>query len=227
MRQGFPPDKEFIGAHYTQQTRQPLARKKRERRSTEKTRTRTIIHRQPSRITHRHPQPPIQRIIPHLRNREIALPPLQIHAPAAKPTGHTRPQLELRVETQRIPDPRPHVRGPQIGALDLARLGDMRHGRDAVPGVGEITARFLSDAVLREGVLAPEIFDLLAGCEAIRGRGFGAGAVGGEVDVCGGAAGEFAHGFVVRGGVVEEDGDALGGFQHHYRGKGGRGKRHI
>lgn len=160
----------------------------------------------------------MQRIIPNLRDRKIALPSLQIHIPPTKPTRHTRPLLKLTMEAQRIPHPSAHIPRPKIIALNLRSFGDVGHGRNAVAGVGEVAAGFLCDAVLRVGVLLPEIFDLGAGCEAAAGGGFGAGAVGGEVDVCGGAAKELRHGFVVSCSVVEEDGNALGGFHHHYIG---------
>ena len=91
----------------------------------------------------------------------------------------------------------------------------MADTRDAIPGVHEIAACFLRDAVLRVGglPLLVVVNGRAAGETAPRG-GFRAGAVGGEVDVSGDAACGFGHCFVVGGGVVEEDGDTLGSFHH-------------
>ena len=124
------------------------------------------------------------------------------------------------MEAERVADAGARVLGPEVGALDLGGLGDVRHAADAVADVHEVAAGFLREAVAGGGVgvLAPVVFDLGAGGEAVDGGGFGAGAVGGEVDVGGGAGEEDGHCFVVGTGVVEEDGDANGGFHHYFRG---------
>lgn len=64
--------------------------------------------------------------------------------------------------------------------------------------MAKVTAGFLGDAVLAEDFLTkPEAFDLLACVDLVVRSDFGIGTVGREVDVCGRAAEEFLHGFVV------------------------------
>ena len=81
------------------------------------------------------------------------------------------------MKPQRIPKPRVHIPCIQITSLDLERLRHMRYRSQPVPGMREVAAGFLRDAVFGECGLALPV----GGDGGARGGGAGLGMWAGAV----------------------------------------------